>query len=424
MSRSLAVSLLAVVPAASQVIGLDHGLWASLGSTLSLRAASTSGGPTLAPQWTAHVLQGYSSSQTGVFEGTYFYDGTNQRWRQTACATIDMFHPDDKMCVDSLAKNLSGSTGLNMNITNGQGDDAICKVFPTPYYDLFTSLAGSEHQGSSSIAGEPCEVWFLNITTPVFFQVSACIGTDGVPRQYNMSTKSPFKAAANASYTFSNVSVGAHSDDVFEPSDVCSNKWPMPPCQSNAPVALDLYRLRSSKEPNVLDDRNLGDALGDLAFFCELGGLDPTQVVTWWNVTAEASWGQYGYCLYQNGKNFCYGSTGKQVGRESAMGMGKGARQGQCSANEELGSWYSFTSEGKCADGTSVGDAGCTWVATQIRTVSAQCIVDRGIKQSCMEEQGHAPFVKSLAIFKAALSSSDPAKGGCPDVTTELLLVV
>merc|ERR1711865_282084 len=133
------------------------------------------------------------------------------------------------------------------------------------------------------------------------------------------------------------------------------------------------------------------------------------------------SWGQYSHCLYLDDNNYCFGSSGKQVGRESAVGLGKGSAsvQGQCTPNQDVGSWFSFPTEGLCPDGAQVGDMGCTWSAKPLRTVSAACILnDRGLKDSCANERGHAPLTKSAAIFKAALESSDPAKGGCPDAPT------
>jgi len=328
---------------------------------------------------------------------------------------MGIFRPGDRLCIDQLGANVS--TEFNANITIGEGPNSVCKVIPSPYYDMFAILHLAEHQGSGSVAGEPCEVWALSLKASGYeSNVSACIAADGVPRQYNMTSNVAFKLAGSKFLTFSNISVGPPGDAAFEPSEVCRERWPMPPCPSSAVETLDLYRVRSPKEPNSAVNRNLGDALGDMAFFCDLS-LDETQVVTHWAVEANNSWGQYGYCLYVNGQNLCFGSTGHQVGRESALGLGEGAVQGQCSSNEDVGSWFSLPGQGQCPLGAPVGTGGCTWAARALRTVSTACIMEeRGLKAACARERGHAPMRRSAAIFRAALETADPAKGGCPDV--------
>merc|ERR1711957_975742 len=92
---------------------------------------------------------------------------------------------------------------------------------------------------------------------------------------------------------------------------------------------------------------------------------------------------------------------GDHVGRESAMGLGKGALQGQCSPNEDVGNWYSIPAAGECAPGDSIGTKGCTWgPAKRLRTIAASCLVDRGLLDSCQTEVGHAPFLRSEGIFE------------------------
>jgi len=112
----------------------------------------------------------------------------------------------------------------------------------------------------------------------------------------------------------------------------------------------------------------------------------------------------------------CWRHTGKHVGRERALGLGAGAAQGQCSDIEETGSWLSLPDIGECPAGTAVATDGCTWSATRVRSVRAGCIIkDRVLQDICAQELGHAPMLKSVAIFAAALETSDLAKGGCPD---------
>jgi hypothetical protein len=376
-------------------------------------------GPVFPPSFQAHVTLSGGSSVLQNAQGHYWHDRTNQRWRSTTRVAQEIFHMHDELWSDQLARNISQDPyGLNQNLTIGKGADQVCKVLPQPYTDNFIGMPGAIHKGSSEVEGEPCEIWTLTTQTlGMTYNISACVAKDGVPRQFNLTSDLAYKALGSEYWTLRNVSIGPLADDIFEPSKVCKDHYPMPPCKDGVEVAIKVYRVRSRKEPNSLENRNVGDALGDMAFFCSLDGMDETQVATLWEVQANSSWGQYEYCQYRNGKDVCFGSTGKQVGRESALGLGKGSVQGQCSPNNDVGSWFSFPAEGMCPAGTPLGTGGCTWSARVVRSVSTSCIIhDRGLGDSCRQERGHAPMLRSAAIFEAALSSADPSRGGCPDV--------
>jgi len=398
--------------------------WSVWLSTAIAAASPAYTGPAIAPAFKADVLVGNAVARGG--RGTYVRDAARQRWRLKVCSSVSIFRPDDHLILDQLAMNISdAAAGYNLNFTAGEGSDSVCKVIPSPYSDTFAALAVATHQGSSTVAGEPCELWRGSLKSPVYsVNVSACIAADGVPRQYNTSSSTAYKAAAGQFMTFSNVSVDAQPEEAFRPSDACRSRYPLPPCAQGPVESQVLYRVRSPTEPSSLADRNLGDALGDMAFFCALGDFDEGQAVTSWSVQVNSSWGQYAYCRFAGGKNSCFGSTGKLVGRESAMGLGKGHLQGQCSDNADVGSWFSMPAEGQCPDGVPIGQGGCTWSAKLLRTVSAKCILeDRGLKASCKRERGHAPMLRSAAIFRTALETSDPAQGGCPDAGEVSMIV-
>jgi len=336
------------------------------------------------------------------------------------CSPVHLFRPNDTLCTDNLNKKFHVSSGYHGNFTIGRTvADSVCKAIPTPYHDFFEALLAAKPHGPGKAGGHFCEVWMAQLTyNGMNITYAACIDSNGVPRQYNMTASATHGFIQSVQYIFSNISIGHLTDEDFAPSEACAKRYPVPACSNGGVQSLDLYRVRSASDPNSLDNRNLGDALGDMAFFCATSGMDENQVVTRWSVLANTSWGQYGYCLYQGGVNRCYGNTGKQVGRESAIGLGTGPVQGQCSPNDDVGSWFAFPSEGSCPPNAAIGTGGCTWTAKPERTVSAACILhDRGLKQVCAEEIGHAPMIKAATIFRLALESSDPAKGGCPDIT-------
>lgn len=387
-------------------------------SKLQVIHSKSSEGPCLAPSWTAELMEFFPIGGFGQGRGTYSYDRAQQRWRAKTCLLSTLFHTDgDKICIDRLAHNVSTKSEFGMNWTVGEGELAVCHVFPGPYYDQFALFALAVHKGTGIVAGEACEVWEYRFESQgKNVSGSACIGSDGVPRQLNVTTDAAFKLASSLNYTFSHARIGPLSDEVFTPSEVCEHQYPMPLCPSSAEEALLLYRAHSPLEPRSLEERNLGDALGDMAFFCDISGMDETQLVTLWSVRANSSWAQYSYCFFQHGKNLCNGHIGKHVGRESALGVGQNHAQGQCSVNDEVGSWYSFPADGHCPQGAEIGNGGCTWSARPIRSVHTKCILnDRGLKESCASERGHAPMLKSAAIFRAALETGDPAQGGCPE---------
>lgn len=245
---------------------------------------------------------------------------------------------------------------------------------------------------------------------------SASIAGDMIPRELNVSGYTLSKLG-NSQMKFLNVQGGPQKDAVFAPSTACATSYPTRACPSQGVTNLDLYRVHGVSEPLELENRNLGDGLGDMGFFCLMAAND-SSLVSRWTVSADTSWGQYAYCLYNHYEgNVCYGNTGKKVGRESSLGLGAGHLQGQCSANTDVGSWYSFPAEGQCKDGEAISTNGCTWGdAKRVRTVTASCILqDRGLLKACAAEMGHAPFLRSTAIFEAALASNDPSRGGCPD---------
>ncbi|CAE8654233.1 unnamed protein product [Polarella glacialis] len=355
--------------------------------------------------------------------GFYFHDRPHLRNRQILTMAIGLFRPGDVAYYDLL------NSGSWHNVTVGQASDAVCRPTREPhYFDLMSGLDTGTHMGSSVVEGTACEVWTASL--PDGTRTTACIAEDGVPRELNSTTNmlighitAAFKGIT--SMRLKNVRVGALGEDTFAQTTACASNYPTPPCSdpgSSQVTTLDLYRIRSAKEPDEIQNRNTGDALGDMAFLCltEAGKMYRGSVITHWRLTANTSWGQYAYCAYIGGKNVCEGGTDRLMGRESGLGLGSGPLQGQCSENTDCGSWFSLPAAGQCRPGETVGTSGCTWGgAVALRSIAASCLFEqRRLAASCEREQGHAPFAKSAAILEAALASSDPDKGGCPDAVS------
>jgi len=391
----------------------------------------------LADQWFADFTTSTvgNSFPGSASVGRYTYDKRNQRFRTRTEMTSSFFRSNDVAVYDSVTTN---TTGLNVNTTVGTGDDAVCKAMSEPYADPFAWLASARRNGSSIVGGDACDLWVGSGSMSSFVfkmpsvNMSICIAKDGSPREWNVSLVVPIGGSGQTltqTYVFSNVTVGHITDDFFKNSNACASNYPTQACPSAGVETLNLYRIHTSTEPNDLANRNLGDALGDMAFMCEVSqqGALASNVVTWWQVDTSTDYGQYAYCLFNlHHRNECFGGTANKVGRESAQGAGMGHLQGQCSANDDVGSWYSFPAAGQCAAGQPVGTDGCTWGrARPVRTVNASCILhERGLQQACAEERSHAPFRRSTEIFRRSLASSDPSEGGCPDIGSVPTLIV
>lgn len=379
--------------------------------------------PTLAPSWKAHVR---------VFGGGYIYndtlghflsDSAHQRFRLSVRTHTNIFNPDENQVIDYLIKKVPGAY---MNFTYGIGPAATCHPFQIVGRDYssgggdpFWWLPFSQYNGTQTVDGEECTSWVFVSKGVV---ASACIGSDNAPRYLLHSPLASTLAYASSSafggfLLFSNVSVTELYDRDFVESVACRHDYPPRLCAENKLKSFDVYRLQARDEPLDLLNKNAGDLLGDLFFACVTMRQKEDRRVVRYSVLANVSFGQFNQCQWDPVKkvNYCSGDPGKQVGRGSPENLGGNPRGGQCSMNEETGSWYSFPASGECRAGEMIGTNGCTWRAQLQHVVELSCVMSaRGLAASCKKEKGKPPFNNSAEIFRAALASNDPEKGGCP----------
>jgi len=391
-------------------------------------AGAPSGGPrkVLAPQWTAKLV--YNAHMVGMNmtdgRGHLYYDQLGERYRLNVVTDMTVFEPNGTMYRDQLFQNISGTTG---NFTVG-GEDGVCLPYGQQYVDLFGWMSVAKKIGERIIAGERCEVWSAMLVEPMFIQKvkannTACIAADGVPRDFLKAFTSE-KFSGYAHYEMSEVVVGDPGAEAFRPSRACAANYPAAPCGGADRVSeLSVYRVWAPPEPLELDNRNTGDAMGDLSFLCTQGSGEAyrSKLITYWKVDAREDWGQYAMCNFNGRTNVCLGETSMlmHVGRRASQLQSEAPAAGQCSSNVKQGSQYSFPRQAKCLGGATPSLANdCAWADPRpVRTIRASCLLeDRGLLKACQGELGHAPFAESLRIWEAAFASRDPTTGGCPEV--------
>eukprot|EP00418_Pyrodinium_bahamense_P034993 CAMPEP_0179135900 /NCGR_PEP_ID=MMETSP0796-20121207/64728_1 /TAXON_ID=73915 /ORGANISM="Pyrodinium bahamense, Strain pbaha01" /LENGTH=218 /DNA_ID=CAMNT_0020834945 /DNA_START=26 /DNA_END=682 /DNA_ORIENTATION=- len=190
-------------------------------------------------------------------------------------------------------------------------------------------------------------------------------------------------------------------------------------CGNFSVTTLDVYRYHTANDAFTLANRNAGDAMGDMHYVCTKYDSQTYKMglISRWTVSANSSWGRYAICNALMNSNRCYG-TSAHVGRENAVLR---ARRGQCTENTYLGSWYSFPEKSECKCGQPVGTDGCMWGgARRLRTATARCVLEeRGLGKACEETRGHGPYYRAAAILRAALASTEPEAGGCPEVSPQ-----
>jgi hypothetical protein len=395
---------------------------------LGLRCFFLAKGLILAKSWSAVFSMPDYHNASGLF----FYGQQGQQSRIKL--TVSKFGRQPQQNIDILS---FGSGVSTRDITMGEGtDSAVCvRLGQAPGADLFDGLLSN---GKRRIAAAPnadrslCEMWDFTSSNGSI-RSSVCLGDDGLPMQLNttanvifgiptgtvpkVSSESPWSCEGGegcgwTSIRFTHAKTELPSD-AFASSGVCSSSSQPTPCAHDRTIMLHLYRVHGPEEPTVLVNRDAGDALGELGWLCsDNASAFKSKLVTYFEVLANSSWGQYSPCMFDGQKNVCVlEGAGGTVGRQGAWAQG-GVHGGQCSPNGEVGSWYSFPAEGECKPGASIGSDGCTWGNSgSVRTVSAKCILeDRGLASACSSPS------QAEAVLRSALSSSDLSQGGCPDV--------
>lgn len=359
--------------------------------------------PEVPPVWSASI-QVWSTMglrSHSVTDGRFLYDAPGSRYRATYIAVSDASHAE-------VETDMLGANG-SANITSG----TMCHPgLGIKFENLFAWLpTAAVRAGSQVIDGEPCALWKWKS----FPMISACLGNGGIPRRWvlDAGVLSAGGLAGQLNYTFTDVHVGPLSkEDSFANTAECVH-YSQKPCTSNATTTVEAYRIANPGPWTLsLGDRNAGDLLGEANFLCTQDA-NSAKVLSVWRIHTYESFGGYTLCNYMHGRYVCLGGSKDRVGRRSVNTLGSGARGGQCSPNEDIGSQFSFPRAVECGTADALGSRGCMWKAELIRQVPVSCILQRGLLRQCSKEQKEARMQTLLEAVAA------PEEGGCQASTAD-----
>merc|ERR1719446_22200 len=179
---------------------------------------------------------------------------------------------------------------------------------------------------------------------------------------------------------------------------------------------LEVLRAFSPPEPmGVLENRDTFDWVGLGVTLQEFQGQQQLEL---FEVEIDGHFGFWRDCNFNRivGDNICWDAEHptleKLVTRVSAEILQGESFMGMCEANSIVGSWYTFPLEGKCAEGASVGDDGCTWKLVRSKVIDMGCMKRHrffGWYRAALRDSGKAPFPHVRAHVQAAIES-------CPDL--------
>jgi len=431
--RLLLLLFLPCVPSCAELAVPVMPALAGLALQIDAPEALSARGPLpVAPQWSAAITYDYAvmgSSNMSGGVGSFLYDSLQQRHRFTLRNPYPIFHVGDELVQDQICINNSAGGLCNTTIGLAGQEGSCVPSAAAEYQDTFWWLQFAVHNGTKTMSGESCDIYAFEGTGALpllghglHLRLETCLRRDGAPLELiEQIVGSKFKFYYP--FQFHNVTLGAPDSSVFKATEACEHS-PTAACAEGGVDFIKVWRIWAPPEPLSLANKNAGDVMGDLSFICAEASAEgySGKLVTEWSIQVNTHWGAYSLCNYNGSANVCSGGPQSHllVGRRGAQVAGRGPGAGQCAANSDIGSQFSFPAEAACDDGVapSLAPGSCAWgMATPVRTVAASCIMqDRGLIEACKRDYGHAPFQEASAVFRKSFLSADPAQGGCPDV--------
>lgn len=317
-------------------------------------------------------------------------------------------------------------TSVTRNATTYIIQNELCRTLAQPFAGLFSWLPVAHFNGEVVVDGRLCNEFVFNIPGkgPIILDVltNRIDGYD-IPVRLIAPGSSLNGRVMNNTLTWSTeLTIGPVDPSVWE---ITSDTWTCATeviCPDGPAFAQENVYLFHDANYFVLNNTNVADQLGDVAFVCldmETNLFEDFQWVSGYVIEWNTTWGEYSYCNYGT----CWGGSVDRVGREGSEGVGY--LTGQCTNNSNTGSWYALPpySEELCpeyANGT-IGINGTVWygcgwnIIKKIKTINSTCLRDNGFLNACRAD-GDFPFPTASKIWEQAFASEDPSNGGCPDI--------
>jgi len=285
---------------------------------------------------------------------------------------------------------------------------------------LFMPLFLSPPEAPSQQTSEACGT--VISASVDYGNVSMCVGSDGVPRELNMSFNGVEVGAANVDQyrmtaTFVNASLATLPQDAFALPAACAEGPPPAACSypgDDAVETLTVTRWNGVGGLSCgLQNKMTSDFLGSLTIMAWTA-FPAGYFLQVYNVSVHRGFAPMQDCNYNPDlkQQVCTGgdrthANAKSVGRSSSNYMA-GAFGGQCSANSVVGSWYGFPAEGECAPGWDIGFNGCTWKTEDFKVVANDCIANLCL---ATYEQEEAPYSLTQDCWERAIAECPDLKG-------------
>jgi len=269
--------------------------------------------------------------------------------------------------------------------------------------DLFAWVQYSNYLGERMIEKKLCQIWNL-----VYKNVNLTVFANGtLPVVFQETVQEPNDTII-INFMFENFTAGNIPANIFDVPASCSGHGIV--CKGTGLEVMDTYRFHPVNQYK-LDNTNSGDPLGDTAFVCLRGMGGPDQLISHFTVKVNTSWGQYGLCNF----NSCLSISNETVGREATAGLTQDG--GQCTANENLGNWYSFQGNAKCTSEDDFTDCGWFQLDT-VKTINGTCLLENGFYKAC-EADKTFPFKTATQVFLNSFTYDQPSQGGCPNINPD-----
>jgi hypothetical protein len=237
--------------------------------------------------------------------------------------------------------------------------------------------------GEAHVRGQPCEQWLVRNAS--LGNMSICVGADGVPRSLVVESAISLVGITNVpvcshNLTFFDIRSGTASEASGLQPIVCPSREAKA-CEGDGISSLQVLRFSNGEPWGHISDRDTFDWNAVALMSQEFA--PGHKYLLFYELEVNSSYGPWRECDYnpKTHKTTCSelpAGVARLVSRVSAEGYtgkpGVLGDNGQCEPNDIVGSWLLFPHQGKCGEGQTIGDQGCTWKLTRWKVLSVEAL--------------------------------------------------